>query len=103
VPELWTLGVIRTMRAIRILLLLFMTFWILLMAGCPGMYDSIRMQRAFNHYYDAPNEKTRQDLDEARRLDRRDILVYESIMAAILGAAIYGFIRAGRKVDNHAT
>ena len=89
------LGVIYTMRVIRILLFLFMTFWILLMVGCPGLYDSRRMAVAFNHYHDAQTDATRHELDEARRLDRRDILVYESFMAAILGAAIYGFIRAG--------
>jgi len=89
------------MRGIRILLLVFMTFWILLMAGCPGLHDTIRMQRAFNNYHDAPSEKTRQELEEARRLDRRDIFIIEGIMAAILGAAIYGFIRAGRRVHDH--
>jgi len=99
-PGCWVVIGIRTMKVIRIFLLLFMTLWIFLMAGCPAMHDSVRMQRAFNHFYAAPSEKTRQELDEARRLDRRDILVYESVMAVILGATIFGFIRAGRKVDN---
>jgi hypothetical protein len=87
------------MRVIRIFLLVFISFWILLMAGCPGMYDSKRTFTAFHHYYDSPSKETQRELDEAHRLDRRDILIYESVMAIVLGGAIYGFIRAGRKVS----
>jgi len=90
------------MKAIRIFLLLFISFWLLIMVGCPGMYDSRRTAVAFSHYYDAPSDKTKQELDEAHRLDRRDIFVYESIMAAILAAALYGFTRVGRKNENQA-
>jgi hypothetical protein len=90
------------MRAIRILLLLFMTFWILLMVGCPGLHDSRRRIEAANNYHDAPSDKTRQELEEARRLDWRDILVMESFMAVILGAAIFGFIRAGKNETDAA-
>ena len=99
--QLFSLGVIRTMRFIRVILFLFMVFWLLLMVGCPGLYDSHRSFVAHSHYYDAPSEKTKQELDEAHRLDRRDILVYESVMALILGAAIYGFIRVDRKAESH--
>lgn len=85
------------MTAIRILLLLFMSFWILLMAGCPGLHDSKRMAVAAHHHHEADTEGTRYELAEAHRLDRRNILIYESIMAAVLGVAIFGFIRAGRR------
>jgi hypothetical protein len=85
------------MRAIRILLILFMSFWIIIMAGCPGLYDSRLMALAVQHYNDARTDASRHELDEARRLDRRDILIYEMIMAGVLGAAIYGFIRIGRR------
>ena len=89
------------MRFIRAILLLFITFWLLMMVGCPGLYDSRRTFVAHSHFYDVPSEKTKQELNEAHRLDRRDIIVYEIIMAAVLAAAIYGFIRAGRKTGSH--
>ena len=72
-----------------------------MMAGCPGLYDSHRSAVAHRHYYDSPSDETRHELDAARRLDGRDILVYESIIAVVLAAAIYGFIRAGKRVESH--
>jgi len=101
VAQLFSLGVIRTMRFIRAILLLFMAFWLLIMVGCPGLYDSHRTAVAYRHYFDNKNDETRHEVDAALRLDRRDIIVYEIIMAAVLAAAIYGFIRAGRKTESH--
>jgi len=56
---------------------------------------------AHRHYYDSPSDETRRELDEAHRLDRRDILVYESIMAVVLAAAIYGFVRLEKRRESH--
>ena len=99
--QLLSLGGIYTMRVLRIVLLLFISFWLFLMAGCPGMYDSHRTAVAYHHYFDNKNDETRYEVDAALKLDRRDIFVYEIIMAAILATAIYGFIRAGRKTKRH--
>ena len=78
-----------------------MGFLLLVMAGCPGQYDSKRRAIASGHYYDAPNEATHIELEEAKRLDRRDILVYELVMAGVFVGAAYAFIRAGRKVQTN--
>ena len=91
------------MRVSRIILLLFISFWLFLMAGCPGLYDSHRTAVAYRHYFDNKNDETRHQVDAALKLDRRDIIVYEIIMTAILIAAIYGFVRAGRKTESHDT
>ena len=85
------------MRVLRLFLLLFMGFLLLLMASCPGLYDSKRSAIAHRHHYDAPNEVTRIELEEAKRLDRRDILVYQLVMAGVFTVTVYAFIRAGRK------
>ena len=82
---------------LRILLLLFISFWLLLMAGCPGQYDSARTAVAYRHYFDNKNDQTRHEVDAARQLDKRDIIVYEIMMAVILVAAVYGFKRTGRR------
>lgn len=58
---------------------------------------------AHKQYYAAPSDETRHELDEAQRLDRRDILIFEVIMAAILGAVTYGFICVERKIEGSAT
>ena len=86
----------------RIILLLFIGLWLILMASCPGMYDSHRSAIAHRHYFEAPGDETRREVAEARRFDKRSILVCEVIMAVILAAAIYGFIRTGKTAENHA-
>lgn len=90
------------MRLLRLFLLLFMGFLLLVMAGCPGLYDSKRRAIAHQHYFDAPSETTRTELEQAKRLDRRDVLVFEFVMAGTFAAALYAFIRAGRKVQSYA-
>lgn len=101
------------MRVLRTFLLLFMTLVVLLMAGCPGLYDSKRRFSSHRQFYDArrqhetaPTAETqrvldgaRRELDDAKRLDKRDIIVFEIIMLGILGVSIYAFIRAGKSVQ----
>lgn len=98
--QLSTLGIIYVMRVIRVILLVFISFWLSLMLGCPGIYDSHRTAVAYRHYFDNKNDETRREVDAARKLDRRDIVVWEIIMAAVLAGAIYGFIRAGRRTES---
>jgi hypothetical protein len=90
------------MKVLRIFLLMFMAFVLLLMAGCPGLYDSKRRSEAERRYARAPNEETRRGIEEAKRLDRRDIFVFEMVMAGILGASAYGFVLAGKGVHENA-
>ena len=100
------------MKVLRIFLLMFMAFVMLLMAGCPGLYDSKRRFSSHRQFYDArrqheiaPTPETqrafdvaKRELDDAKRLDRRDIMVFEIFMLGILGVSVYAFIRAGKSV-----
>jgi hypothetical protein len=83
----------------RIILLLFMSLVVWMMVCCPGLWDSKRSFEAHRLYYDAPSEQTRRDLEEAKRLDRRDIMKFELVMIGILGVSAYSFIRA--KTSGH--
>ena len=89
------------MKVSRMFLLLFMTLVGLLMAGCPGLYDSKRRSVAQRHYGDTPSEETRREIEDAKRLDRRDIMVFEFVMLGILGFSVYAFIRAGKSVHKN--
>jgi len=98
------------MKAIRILLILFITYILLLMVGCPGLYDSKRRFSSRRHLSDADRqnvfartsdtqkavEAARLEVEEANRLDRRDILIFEAVMLPILGVSVYAFIRVGK-------
>jgi hypothetical protein len=104
------------MKVLRILLLIFMAFVVLLMAGCPGLYDSKRRFSSHRQFYDAqrqhetaPTAETqraldgaRKQLEDAKRLDRRDIMFFEAFMLGILGVSIYAFIRAGKSVQKNS-
>ena len=90
------------MRVLRLLLFLLMGFLLLAMAGCPGLYDSRRSFIAHAHNYDAPSEATRIELEQAKRLERSDIMVFELVMGGVFALAVYAFMRAGRKAQAHA-
>jgi len=75
---------------------------VLMMAGCPGLHDTKRRALAVQHYVDAPSNDTKRELDEAKRLDRRDIIVLEFVMLGIFGSCLFAFIRAGKSVHNNA-
>ncbi|HVK59202.1 MAG TPA: hypothetical protein VM735_10500 [Candidatus Kapabacteria bacterium] len=79
-----------------------MGFLLLVMVSCPGLYDSKRRAIATRHHFEAPSEATRIELEKAKNLDRRDILVYELVLAGVFAGAAYIFVRAGRKVKTHA-
>jgi hypothetical protein len=90
------------MRVRRILLLLFMGLLLLIMASCPGLYDTKRAALAARHYLDAPSEETQREIEEAKKLDKRDLVVFELAMLGIFGLSIFAFIRAGKRVYKNA-
>ena len=81
------------------ILIVFISCLILAMVGCPGLYDSKRSVLAHRHYYDAPGQWTQRELDEARRLDRRDILIYELVLGAILVSSVFTLLRLDKNVS----
>jgi hypothetical protein len=88
------------MRIQRTFLLSIMVSLLLVMAGCPGLYDSKRRKIAFHNYYEAPNEITRAAFQEAKRLDGKRILVCELTMAALFGLAAYVYVRTKGRTLN---
>jgi len=90
-----------------------MAFGLLIMAGGPGLYDSQRRSASHRQFYHAqrqheisPSAETKhaldaatQGLEEAKRLDRRDIIFFEAFMLGILAVSVYGFIRAGKNLQ----
>ena len=90
------------MNGPRIFLLLFMVLILLMMVGCPGLHDTTRHFEAYRHYRNAPSEETKRELDEAKRLDSHDIMVFEFVMLGILGLSVYAFTRAGKRVNKVA-
>jgi hypothetical protein len=82
---------------IRVLLFFFIAMVLLIMIGLPRLYDSRRMALAFQHHNESPSEETRREIEQARQLDRREILVSELVLAGILGLSVFVFIRVRRK------
>jgi len=78
--------------------ILFMSFTLLAMVGCPGLYDSKRRAVASRHYFDSPNEMTKRALEAAKADDRREILICEIVMAAIFGLSLFTYVRFERRI-----
>jgi hypothetical protein len=101
------------MSALRISLLLLMGLVVTAQVCLPGLHDTRRRSSAMHQIFDAqqqhesaPSAKTQQklvaanlELTEARRLDRRDLLVMELFLLGVLGASAYAFIRVGKHID----
>jgi predicted alternative tryptophan synthase beta-subunit len=101
------------MKVIRLLLLMFMAFVVLGMLVWPGLYDSKRRFSSHRQFSEArrqheiaPTPETQRAFDaakgvleDAKRLDRRDIMVFEVFMLGILGVSVYAFICAGKSVQ----
>jgi hypothetical protein len=99
------------MRIVRALLLLFMAFVVFLIVMYPATRHTKRMRLAFREYFHARDAdkagstaETKRDFEEARlklaevkRLERRENIVFEVVMLGVLGAAMYVFVRAGRR------
>jgi hypothetical protein len=87
------------MKAVRASLLLFMSLIVLMMTGFPAFYDSKRQAVSSRHHRDAPSAATLKELQDARRLDRRDILIFEFAMAGLVALAAFGLAQT-RKYDS---
>jgi hypothetical protein len=99
------------MRIVRVLLLLFIGFVVLLMVCLPTASHTKRTRQAFREYFEAQRadeagstaetkrlvEVARLKVEEAKRLDRKQILVIELVMLGILVGVGFGFMRAGRR------
>jgi hypothetical protein len=99
-------------RIVRVLLLLFMGCVVLAMVCCPGLQDTKWRHSASKEYFEARRsdedgstaetkrmvKAARLKLEEAKRLDRKQILGFELVMLGILVVAGYGFTRAGRRI-----
>lgn len=101
------------MTIMRALLLLFMGFLVLLMFGvATASHPQKRTKLAFFEYWKARQadeagstletqrnlEAARFKLEEAKRLDLKKHVITESVLLAVLGLAMYGFVRAGRGI-----
>jgi hypothetical protein len=87
------------MNVLRILLLPLMSLIILMMVCFPGLWDSKRYFEAYRHYRDAPSGETKREIEDAKRLHSRDIMVFEFVMLGFFGLSVYAFIRTGKRVD----
>jgi hypothetical protein len=104
---------LNTMKVLRIFLLLFIGLVVLIQVRIPGLHDTQRRFLAVRHlkeahqkFESAPGTETQRELEaatleleEARRLDRRDLIVIELFLLGLLGTSAYAFIRAGKHID----
>ena len=54
------------------------------MFSFPGLYDTRRTALAWHRYHDAPSDATRSEVEHAKRLDRREILLWEVGLGTVL-------------------
>jgi hypothetical protein len=94
---------IKSVKPFGILPLVFMSFIVVMMLGCPAFYDSSRRVTAQHHYGRAPSEETGQEIEKAKRLDRRGIIVFEFVMLAILGTSLFAFYRTRNKTSHYSS
>ncbi len=91
------------MQIVRIILLLWMTMILLFMAACPAVVDHNRERAAIiRNYLQTPNEKTKREYEEARAVRRRKVLFYEILLLGFLGACVFGFVCAGKRMTGIA-
>lgn len=79
-----------------------MALIVLMMVGCPLFYDSKRAVLAHMHNADRTSEQRNQVIEDAKRLDRRDIMVFEFMMLGVFGLSVYAFTRAGKRALHNA-
>ncbi|HVY70267.1 MAG TPA: hypothetical protein VHH73_10090 [Verrucomicrobiae bacterium] len=85
------------MKAVRILMILFMGLLVLVMATAPGVWDSRRMARAYRNLADHPGEAAQRELEEARKADRESIILFELVLAGVFAGTVALFVSAGRR------
>jgi hypothetical protein len=99
-------------RIVRVLLLLLIGFVVLLMVACPAMQHTTWTRSALRQSFEAQRadetgptaetkrlvEAARLKVEEAKRMDLKQMFFIELVMLGILFAAGYVFVRAGRQV-----
>ena len=87
------------MRIRRIVILLFMGLVAFVMVTWPALTSghSKRTRTAYRNFFESRTEETRLALEEAKRLDRKDMLRFELTCTLVLATAARFFIRAKPK------
>jgi hypothetical protein len=80
-------------------LIVFISFGIFVMICFPGTYDSRAMAVAWGHYHDAPSDKTRQEIQDARRSDHWHIFVCELVFGAIRVWPVIALIQTSKRTS----
>jgi hypothetical protein len=86
------------MKAFRLFLVFVMGLLLFVTVCYPGLYDSKRRAAAQLNYTEAPNDMTRMELENAKRIDRRDLLLCELVTCGLFAVTVYAFVRAGKKI-----
>ena len=89
------------MKIVRAILFFLFVSLLLAMAGCPGLWDTKRRRIAFHNYRETPSEVTKAALVEAKRLDRRNIIVFEVVMGGIACVAALALLRMKEPSASH--
>ena len=87
------------MQFCRVILILWITLVLLVMAGCPAMYHSKRTRDAHFEHLVSPGPEAEQGIKDAKQLDRKDVMRCEVALFGLLAASVYTFVRAGKRLD----
>lgn len=63
----------------------------------PGLHDTRRMALAVQRYHEAPSDATRAELEDAKRLDRGEILIWEAALGVVLIWPVVALVRLAEK------
>ena len=78
-------------------LILFISFWLLVMLTFPGGYDSSKTAVAWHDYHETPNETTLKALQDAKRSERWHIFVCELVLGAVLVWPVIALVRLSNR------
>ena len=78
-----------------------MALIVLMMVSMPGLYDTKRRAIAVYHYHIAPSETAKREVEEAKRLDRRDTIIFGFVLFGVFGLSTYTFVWTGRKITRN--
>ena len=79
------------------LLILFICGWAFMMLSFSGLYDTRRTALAWHHYHDMRSDATRREIEDAKRLDRREILMWETALGTVLIWPVVALVRLTKK------
>jgi predicted alternative tryptophan synthase beta-subunit len=105
------------MKVLRTLLLLWMGLVVWVMVSYPPLYDSEVRRTAMRQSFEArrahesaPNpetlravEEAKRQVAEAKRLDKKNIMVFELVMFGVLGVSVFAFFLLGRGCKTKVT